>query len=410
MRIAIVGAGVIGVTTAYELAADGHDVTVFELHGTPAEEASFAHAGLVAPGWLAASRAALGGPDRLSALPWTATGRWLGAWRRAGKPAAWQSAATPLNALAQLGRERMQRLMHDLRLACDSTPGALVLLRSDKDLQALQAQGAFLLAAQVRHQWLAPAEALKLEPALDGATPLAGALHLPDDETVNCRQFTVLLRKAAQALGVHFVFQARVAPLEPAAPTRLLITTPSGEASAAYDAVVNCGGAQADTLMRPLGLRLPLLTLQGQSITAPLGEPLNAPSMAVIDAATRTSITRVGGRLRVAGGIRLAGASRDRRPNETAALYRTLRDWFPAGARLSGASVTVQEWQGRHALLPDGLPAIGPSGVPGVWINLGHGGAGWTLACSSARLLADRITGRAPALDPAGFDPSRLQR
>ena len=417
MKIAIVGAGVIGVTTAHELAADGHEVTVFERHAAVAEEASFANGGVVGPGYLA-----LAGPPaglrteggRPATLPWPPSRaglRWRSAARRANAPERWADSRRRLLALANYSRERLHALSLDLQLEYDCAPGCLVLWRTDKDRAAHQETLAFLQEAGVRHEELSPEGVRALEPGLNPETPLAGALHLPDDGVANCRQFTLLLRRAAQALGAHFAFRCEVAPLDRSAPTLLRVTQADGSTeSLRFDAVVLCVGAGSAALLRPLGLppAVPLMAAQRHSIRAPLGEPLNAPESAVIDAQRQVSISRLGQRLRVAGGAALDSTAGRRDPEAIAGLYGVLQDWFPAGALLSGRCATVQEWSGTRAVLPDGPPVLGASGVPGIWLNLGHGDHGWGLACGSARVVADQLASRPPAIDTDGLGITRL--
>lgn len=415
MKIAIVGAGVVGVTTAHELATDGHEVTVFERHATVAEEASFAQGGVVAPGYLAIA----GGPGELrsmagrpATLPWPPSMdalRWRSAARQASASQHWPATRKRLLDLAHYSRGRLHTLSEDLRLEYDCGPGCLVLWRSEKERRAQQAQLPFLQEAGVRYTELSPDGARAIEPALAPDTELAGALHLPDDGVANCRQFTLLLRRTAQALGVHFAFHSTVAPLDRTAPALLRVMQADGATqSLNFDAVVLCAGVDAPSLLRPLGIRLPLLAVHGYSVSAPLGEPLNAPNSVVIDERHQVSICRLGQRVRVAGGAELDGRAELRDPGAIAGLYKVLQDWFPAAARLSGPCTTVQEWKGTRAMLPDGTPVLGAAGVPGVWLNLGHGGSGWALACGSARVLADQIGGRVPAIDVDGLGLHRL--
>ena len=415
MKIAIVGAGIIGVTTAFELAQDSHEVLVFERRGAAAEETSFANAGVIAPGYV---------------TPWAAPGmrakvlrsllarhgavklRWpLGAaemaWMRS-----WQRACTLESYLANRGR--LQRLafysrqrLHDISAACEleyeRSQGYLVLLRSARERKAAQAGLELLRNAGAAYREIDADAARQLEPALNPDTPLAGAIHLPEDEVANCRQFALLLKREAESLGAQFHFDCDIAPLTRAAPRTLQLA--SGSPPLAFDAVVLCAGVDSVRLARPLGLALPLVPVYGHSISAAIREPLDAPVSGVMDERFKVAISRLGQRVRVAGGAELGGTREAIHPNALRTLYKVLEDWFPGAAQLNGG---VQKWKGARPMLPDGPPLIGASGVPGVWLNLGHGSSGWALACGSARVLADQIGGRQAQIDLEGLGIERL--
>jgi len=177
-----------------------------------------------------------------------------------------------------------------------------------------------------------------------------------------------------------------------------------------FDAVIVCAAVGSNELLAPHGLKLPMAAVYGQSVTTPIrhheAHPDIGPRSAVTDHRHRVVINRLGSRLRVSGGARIGQAPKGRQHEELARLYKVLDDWFPGAARLSQA----QRWSGARPMLPDGPPVIGTSGIPGVWLNLGHGGAGWAMACGSARLLADTVIGRAPAVDMDGLGLERLAR
>lgn len=417
MKIAIVGAGIAGVTTAWELATDGHEVTVFERHSAVAEEASFAHAGLLAqaallpwptPALTAQALRRLSGlkaawPLSLRELAW-----WL-AWRRAQQPTALQARRAVLQPLAALSRDRLGELCARRGLRVEGSSGVLAVFAGAREFEAAQAALPALSEAGLRALALTPEAARQVEPGLCAVTELAGAVHLPDDGVVNCRQFAGLLKKEAEALGVRFEFDSNVAPFDKGQPATLQVSIGGAPSQAlAFDAVVLCAGMGSAELLRRTGLKLPLQAVRGYSISVAMGEPLNAPRSAVLDMRHHASISRLGQRVRVAGHAALGhrAARRDGRAIE--GLYRVLQQWFPAAAQLGGQGMGVQEWQGARPSLPDGMPVLGASGLPGLWLNLGHGNDGWSLACGSARVLADQVAGRAPALDVAALAIARL--
>jgi D-amino-acid dehydrogenase len=394
MKVAIVGAGIIGVTTAWELARDGHEVAVFDRRGGPAEEASFANAGGLTS-WTGSAQVAI-------KLRWPFSIRDL-RWMRARRPETWLIHRARLQRLALYSRTRLHEITGARELDYERSDGTLVLLRSKREEKGVQAGLDVLRAAGIRFGEINADEARKIEPALSADTELAGAIHLPDDEVANCRQFAQLLKSEAEALGAGFHFHCDLAPLKRSAPTELSLA--SGSRGHRFDAVVVCAGAASADLLRPLGLRLPLMPIYGHSISAQIQEPLNAPRSAVMDERHKVTISRLGQRVRVAGGAEIVGSHGTLDPASLQMLYKALQDWFPGAATLRSG---VQQWQGTQPMLPDGLPILGPSGIPGVWLNLGHGSSGWALACGSARVVADLMQGRDPGVDLEGFGIERL--
>ena len=418
MRIAVVGAGIIGITTAWELAADGHEVTVFERRGAAAEEASFANAGVVAPGYVT-PWAAPGMPRKVLShllsrhapvkvsLPLSRQDlAWAWRWLKACKPEVFLANRARLQRLAFYSRERLHHLTESLELEYDRSSGYMVLLRSEKDWAMVEPGLQVLRDAEVPFKQLNADEVRKIEPALNPDTAFLGAVHLPNDEVASCRQFALLMKSECQRIGVRFGFNTTV---------ERIIGSPVGlqlsgeERPRAFDAVVMCAGLASAQLLRPLGFRIPMAAVYGYSISAPIREPLNAPRSALMDERYKVAISRLGNRVRVAGSAEIGGSLQTKNDSSIQTLYKVLHDWFPGAAQLANTGARVQEWKGARPMLPDGPPVIGPSGVPGLWLNLGHGSSGWALSCGSARALADLIGGSPPAIDLEGFDLSRLR-
>ncbi|GAA4345456.1 D-amino acid dehydrogenase [Variovorax defluvii] len=415
MKIAIVGAGIIGVTTAWELASDGHEVMVFERRGAAAEESSFANAGVVAPGyvtpWAAPGMRGKVLRSLLSThgsvkLRWPLSGRdlgWMMLWQRACKLETYLANRARMQRLAFYSRTRLHQITEARELSYERSDGYLVLLRTKRDKKMVQPGLEVLRQAGTRFREVDADEARRIEPALSTEPALAGAIHLPDDEVANCRQFALLLKWEAEALGAQFHFNCDLAPFNRAAPTELRLA--SGSDGLRFDAVVVCAGVASAELLRPLGLRIPLAPVYGHSISAQIREPLNAPRSAVMDERFKVAISRLGLRVRVAGSAEIGGSLGTMHPDALRTLYKVLQDWFPGAVTLQAG---VQQWKGARPMLPDGPPIIGPSGVPGVWLNLGHGSSGWALSCGSARVLADQMAGHDPGIDLEGLGIERL--
>jgi D-amino-acid dehydrogenase len=447
MRVAVIGAGVIGVTTAYELAVDGHDVTVFERRGTVAAESSFANAGLIAPSYVA-PWAAPGMPGKVLSHLWRAhapvrvgihfdlsTLGWLWRWWRACKPQTYRANRARMHRLAHFSRERLHELTQRLHLDFERGQGFLVLLRSPRDL-AMAEPGIRALAELGAAPQLLDAAACRLvEPGLNPDMALHAGIYSKDDDVGNCREFTHLLRREAARRGVRFRFRVQVERVvaglrpslvvvrtpvdprdQPPAPSRVNasdwpITQPgdADTAEASFDAIVVCAALGSRELLRPLGIKLPLLPVYGYSVTAPLRHDdehlLREPRAALMDERYKVAISRLGNRVRIAGSAEIGGRADRSDAAAQATLDKVLDDWFPGVSLRSLA----QRWKGARPMLPDGPPVLGPSGVPGVWLNLGHGGSGWALACGSARLVADAVAGRATPIDIDGLGIDRLR-
>jgi D-amino-acid dehydrogenase len=423
VRIAVIGAGIVGVTSAHELAADGHEVTVYERHAGVASETSFANAGVIAPGYVTPWAAPgmplkvlrhllsthapvrFGGLNVLGQLPW------IWRWWRACRPAAYQANRGCLYQLARYSSQRLQLLTQAHQLEYEQARGVLVLLRTQRDVAQAQASLRLLGELNVGYELLDAAQCHRLEPGLNATQPLQAGISLPRDEVGNCRQFAQLMKALAQRDGARVLFQHEVLSLHPGARPRLSYRDVAGDTQgeASFDAVLLCTGHQAARLLRPLGLSLPIAPVYGYSVTAPLSQsdlPTSVgPRGAVMDEQYKVAISRLGQRIRVAGSAELGGAPG--RMNEAAlrTLYKVLHDWFPGAARLSQATA----WKGARPMLPDGPPVLGRSRSPGIWLNLGHGSSGWALSCGSARIVADLLAGREPAIDIRGLQPQRLK-
>jgi len=445
MRVAVIGAGIVGVTSAYELAADGHDVTVFERRGSVAAETSFANAGVIAPGYVTPWAApgmpgkvlrhlfSKHSPVRVNPTLDLATLGWMWRWWRASSLHSFRANRSRMQRLALFSRDRLHKLTATLQLEYERTDGYLVLWRTARDAAHAQAGIAMLHDLGIRFETLDAAQCRRVEPGLNPDTPLHGGLYLPNDEVGNCRQFAGLMRAEAQRLGARFNFHSTVSRIEPGLRPQLThlqlsadestLATPSSDSgrrsappaiaepqTQTFDAIVVCAAMGAPQLLTPHGLRLPLAPVYGYSVTAPLrhheAHPDVGPRSALMDERYKVAVSRMGSRVRVAGSAELGGSAQAMNKGSLDTLYKVLNDWFPGAARMSQA----QRWKGARPMLPDGPPVLGASGLAGIWLNLGHGSSGWALACGSARVLADQLAQRAPAIDIDGLGIERLRR
>jgi D-amino-acid dehydrogenase len=252
----------------------------------------------------------------------------------------------------------------------------------------------------------------RIEPALAEGTPLAGGLHLPEDETGNCAFFARRVKDIAAEQGVRFRFgvqatrfefdQGRIGRL------RLGDGAKDGAQSETVraDAYVIAAGVDSTKLLRPLGIKLPLYPVKGYSATAPITRPEIAPMLSVMDEWYKVAVTRMGNRLRIAGTAEIGSHTLALRDAALGTLLKVARDWFPGAA----AYMQAQFWVGARPMLPDGPPVLGATPIPNLFLNLGHGSTGWAMACGSARVVVDVIAQRKPEIDLEGLTLDRYLR
>ena len=420
MRAAIVGAGVVGMTTAWRLASDGHEVTVVERHDGPGEETSFANGGQLSYSYVAP----LAGPGVLSKVPgWLLDRdspmrfrpsmdldqwRWLMAFVGDCNARTSEATTRKLLRLAFYSRDLMQAFVN--RPDAREEGGGFDFARRGKLVvhrdAAAYASACRLLDYQAslgcEQQALDRDATVALEPALAGIRhDIAGAIYTPSEEVGDCHRFCVSLAHLLQGnAAVTLRFGTRVTALMRNGDRVTGLRTDAGEIPA--DVVIVSGGIGSVPLLRPAGVRPMLWPLKGYSITVPIAEGARAPHISVTDFANKIVYARIGNTLRVAGmaDIVRGGAVIDRERAQT--LVTQTRAVF--GNVMNGAGLdALQPWAGLRPATPTGLPMIGESRVRGLWLNLGHGALGFTLAMGSAGLLADRLAGRTPAIDAGDF-------
>lgn len=414
MKIAVIGAGVVGVTTAYELSAQGHEVNVFEKNGAAAEECSFASSGITSAAYVSLTASSdivkqilfnalkKDKPFRLS-NPSLKEISWLWQASKNTSPKTLLKIQERLLKLAIYSDSRKQSLTDSLRIEHEKTNGFLAIFRTEREQKLYQSSIELMRNVGLNLKTLNSEAALGVEPALNPETPFFQALHLPDDDVSNSRQFTLILKNEAESLGANFHFNAPVLPLSIA--DSKTIRTSSQKYEKRFDAVVVCAGLASAQLIRPLGIKIPLCPINAYSVSAAIRETLDAPRSSIMDSKYNVLISRIGQRVRISGGSSIGGGIRSNNPASLRTLYKVLDDWFPGAARTQD---NVQVWQGAQPSMPDSTPIIGQSGIAGIWLNLGHGASGWALACGSARALADSINGRTPQIDIQGLGLERL--
>ena len=417
MKIAVIGAGIAGIATAFELMEAGNDVCIFEQHRSAGEEASFAPAGLmwpcVANPWgataftqtlrLCMARPAFAELDVSGGLL-SAPRRWARKYQAHIKKQAQTELLEPLQALEQLSMQRLQHLQQMLDNDAQFNPGLLLPLRKEPNAAALYALTRRLSAAHIDYQQCTEAEARQLEPGLATDIRMACALYLPGAWAGNGRLFSQGLLQALQAHGLQLATQQTVTRIQPQSHGVKLL---AGGTEHAFDAVVLCAGEHTAQLLAPLKIRLPAAAIHSYSASIQIAEQSLAPRGSVVDLENGMVLTRHGSRLRISGGAELGYADSPERTDDARhRLVSVLLEWFPGSIQRSQS--ILQTWRGVRMTAPDGLPILGASGVPGVWLNTAHGGYGWGLAMGCAHHVRQLVMGQPTSAEAGAFALDRF--
>jgi D-amino-acid dehydrogenase len=422
MKIIILGAGVIGTSSAYYLAKAGHEVTVLERQPGVALETSYANAGEVSPGysapwagpgvpakavkWLLMHHAPLIIKPMLDPALW----RWCLAMLGNCNQRAYAVNKARMVRLAEYSRDCLKALRADTGIRYDERmQGTLQLFRTQKQLDGIAKDVAVLAHSGVPYQVLDRAGTLLYEPALaEVQHKFVGALRLPGDETGDCHVFTRRLAEIAAGLGVDFRFGLTLQGIETsgsgAAAQVSGVRTDQGRFEA--DAYLCALGSHSTAMLAPLGLRLPVYPVKGYSITVPITSTDHAPESTIMDETHKVAVTRLGERIRVGGMAQLSGFDLGLDERRRRTLEFVVNDLFPRGGDVQRAEF----WTGLRPMTPDGTPIIGPSTIGKLWLATGHGTLGWTMAAGTGRLLADWMSGRPTAIDTEGLTLARYAR
>ena len=466
-HVAVIGAGIVGTCTAWYLNQHGFEVTVFERRDAVARETSWGNAGVVAPAYVTPWAApgmprkvlsylfAAEAPVRFRPVASAALARWLAAWLGQCTLERYRINKSRMQRLAFYSRDQLHLLRASLGIEDGLRQGYLQLMRSQQDLAMAAPAIAMLQEAGVPHRLIDAAACRQMEPALSAHTPLAGGLHLPQDESASCPAFAQSLADAAIEAGVRFAFGQTVRRIrvEGGRATALEIDRPvSGSANDSafdsasnsarnsasnlsgvealtrgrpnrpphlaesltqsvtnsktqrFDAVVVAGAVDSLPLLAEHGIHLPIWPVKGYSTTLNMPDAARGPRQAMIDEAYKVAITPLPGQIRLAGTAEI-GSPR-LMPSDAAlrTLVKVGRDWFPTAADWANASC----WVGARPMTPDGPALLGATPVDGLFINMGHGSTGWAMACGAGKVVADLLAGLHPEIDLDGLTIERL--
>ena len=417
MKVLVLGAGVIGATAAYELAGEGHQVTLIDRQPGPALETSFANAGEVSPGY-SAPWAGPGVP--LKAIKWLLMRHrplvirphfdwhlvsWVLAMLRNCTAARYELNKGRMVRLAEYSRDCMVALRAATGIQYDERmQGTLQLFRTQKQLDGTASDTAILDRYGVAYQLLSRAGCIEHEPALARVRDkFVGGLRLPGDETGDCFKFTTRMAEVAAARGAKLRFGTHIQSLLTDGKRITGVVTDQGRLQA--DAYLLALGSYSPKLLSPLGIEIPVYPVKGYSITLPIADAGGAPESTVMDETHKVAVTRLGDRIRVGGTAELAGYTLQLHEARRRTLMHVVDDLFPDGGDLARAEF----WCGLRPMTPDGTPIVGGTELPNLWLATGHGTLGWTMAAGTARVIADLIGGRKPAIDLAGLTIDRYR-
>ncbi|MGH8799440.1 MAG: D-amino acid dehydrogenase [Casimicrobiaceae bacterium] len=414
MKVLVLGAGVIGTTTAWYLREQGHEVSVIERQSAAALETSFANGGQISVSHVEpwANPAAplkvlrwLGQPDapllfrpRLDWRQW----RWGAQFLIECLPSRTRRNMRQILAISKYSGEMLRELRASTGLAYDDLQRGIVQIYTDRaGFDEAAAAAELVRRYGIAREVKTAAECIAIEPALARRVDwIVGGTYTASDETGDAKKFTQGLAALAAARGVAFRYGVTVDALA-ARDGRVAGVAVHTEAPERHnemltaDAYVVCLSSHTPRLLAPLGVYVPVYPAKGYSATLQIVDSAAAPTVSVTDDARKIVFTRLGKRLRVAGTAELSGYKLDLNRVRCEALTHRAREWFGGAIDPSSA----EYWTGLRPATPSNVPLIGRTRYPNLYLNTGHGTLGWTMAAGSGKSLADLVSGRRPDID-----------
>lgn len=326
--------------------------------------------------------------------------RWMRRWVAECDLERYRINTTRMQRIAFYSRELLHQLRETYEIDYEQTEGVLQLFRTEQEMKLAEPALELLAEYEVMHQLVDPETARLIEPSLSTKTKLAGALHLPQDHAGNCPLFAKRLRHVASSMGVQFHFSSTVRSIEQEG-GQVWINIDDNRFAA--DAVVLAAGIDSVSLLKSVGITVPMYPVKGYSATAAIKNFDQAPHAALLDETYNVAITRLGGRVRVSGTAELGADTTQMNQAALRTLVKVGADWFPDAANYA----TANFWCGVRPMLPDGPPLLGATPVRNVYLNIGHGNSGWAMAAGSGKVLSDIISGRSPDIDLDGLTLAR---
>jgi D-amino-acid dehydrogenase len=412
MKIIVLGGGIVGVTTAYFLAKDGHEVELVDRQPLAANETSFSNAGMIAPGH-AYTWASPRAPQILLQSLWrrdtalrfrlsTDPRMWWWSWlflRQCDSAKAARNTSNKLR-LCLYSQSMLERITNETGISYHRLKtGAVYMHREPAALERAVANMKILADQGVPLARIDPPRIAEIEPALAAASrEMAGAIHSPTDESGDCHVFAnALARHCAERLGVTFRWETRIERIVATGDRIEKVVTDRGELAA--DAYVMALGSYASIEARRIGVSLPIYPIKGYALTLDIGGRNGAPNLSGVDEHYLIGWSRLGPKLRVTATAEFAGYDTTHKPADFAHMLTTARRLFPDGADFERPYM----WAGLRPMTPKGTPILGRGPHKNLWYNAGQGHMGWTMSHGSARIIADLIAGKTPEIDMTGL-------
>ena len=403
MDVLVLGAGIIGLTTAYFLNKEGFEVTVVDRNNDVALETSFANGAQLSYSYVAP----LAGPGVMSHVPkWLldrnsplrfrpsldpATLCWNVRFMKACTASQSNQTTRELLALSFLSRDLYHTMMQQENIAFDhKRAGKLIVHRSRDSFNHAVEQLDFQRSLGCEQRALPVEECLSLEPSLQRMRAhLSGGIYTESEESGDCYQLAVALKKILQQRGVTFRFNTPIKKLVADSTRKVNVQTDNAERLTA-DHIVVALGCDSTALLKPLGIAVPVSPLKGYSLTLPIQSATDAPVVSITDYERKVVYARLGERLRVAGMADMVGLDRHIDTARIETLKQEARNLFPDAGNYDLATL----WTGLRPATPKGKPIIDGTRYGNLWLNIGQGALGFTLAPGSARVMTDLIRGQ----------------
>lgn len=414
MKVTIIGSGLLGLSTAYHLMQEGHQVTIIERQSDSALETSFANGGLLTPSLCE---------------PWNAPGvlfellKWVG---REDSPLLFRPKALPslfwwgLSFLRNSTRSRYEEsTLRNTRLAkynlhimdemVDKVPlsdlgggvGTVKVCRNAEDLAEVHKLARFLSPENIQFNLLDRNETFALEPSLKPlGDKVAGSIHFPEDRFGDAHQFSSELTQYLKDNGAQFRFDTTVTNITAKGGRVSHIDTEQGSLSA--DAFVLAAGSYSPVIAKKVGVKIPVKPCKGYSITLELDGWTGAPKIPVVDHSLHAVVTPLGNKLRVAGTAEFNGYDTSLHEGRLQNLFDLLGNIFPESTPYISESTTTK-WTGLRPLSASGVPIVSQTNIDNLYLNTGHGTLGWTTAAASGKALSDLMCGKATGIELSDY-------
>lgn len=414
MKTVIVGAGIIGLTSAWYLVQEGHDVMIVDQFETPAQGASFANGGMLSvghsapnmkPGIIGVALKSLFQKDSfLNFVPdfTLHQARWLLQSLREATAKKYTLNQMRMIALAKLSRAALSEIELATNIHYEKRSGGIMqLCQNSAQMEVAKQQQSVLHGFNINSELLTLDEVVAHEPGLiHSQKPIVGGIRLMDENTGSCEVFARALASKLETLGVKFQYGTTVTGIVTEGQKSVALTTNEGDIKG--DHFVFATGADTYSLLKSW-VKVPVYPVKGYSLTVPVIDESKAPQYSVFDTVQNVAITRFDHTVRIAGYGGIEGFDRSLKSRQIQPIIDNFQQWFPDAADLTA----LNPWAGFRPMTPDGTPIISRTAYNNVYLNTGHGTFGWTMSCGSGKLLAELMTGKSLSLPEVDYSLTR---